>query len=80
MKSADTSIFRDYDKPIGELVCDREFVRRFCHSIYLDIEIQAMEVCGRNIIGYRQMPVDFKLDMARQIWDEGRHAMMLKRR
>jgi uncharacterized ferritin-like protein (DUF455 family) len=33
-----------------------------------------MEVCATAIVRFREMPVDFKLDMARQTWDEARHA------
>lgn len=44
------------------------------HDVFADIELSAMEVCATAIVRFREMPVDFKLDMARQTWDEARHA------
>lgn len=44
--------------------------RRF----YIDVEIAAIEVCSRNVVEYRDMPIAFKVDMSQQIWDEARHA------
>ncbi|MGZ3458607.1 MAG: ferritin-like domain-containing protein, partial [Archangium sp.] len=72
------SILRPIDRPIQALVIHPESMRRLCHFVYLDIEVQAMEVCALNIILFREMPLQFKLDMARQIWDEGRHAILLR--
>jgi uncharacterized ferritin-like protein (DUF455 family) len=72
------SILRPIDRPIEAMVVNPECMRRFCHFVYLDIEVQAMEVCALNIILFREMPLRFKLEMARQIWDEGRHAILLR--
>jgi uncharacterized ferritin-like protein (DUF455 family) len=56
-----------------------EHTRRWLHRIATDVEIDAMELCCRNIVDFRAMPLDFKVDMARQVWDETRHALMLRR-
>jgi uncharacterized ferritin-like protein (DUF455 family) len=66
-------------KSYTDLMCDREKLQRFSHYVYMDVEITAMEVCAKNIVAYREMPLDFKLDMARQIWDEARHAIIMRR-
>lgn len=66
-------------KSYRDLVANPEYLKHFCHYVMLDIEIAAMEVCAKNIISYRSMPLEFKLDMARQIWDEARHARLMKK-
>ncbi|MBD2041427.1 ferritin-like domain-containing protein [Microcoleus sp. FACHB-672] len=63
----------------ADLMTDNEKLRRFSHYVYVDVEIAAMEVCAKNLVAYRWMPLDFKLDMARQIWDEARHAIIMRR-
>lgn len=63
----------------ADLMTDNEKLRRFSHYVYVDVEIAAMEVCAKNLVAYRSMPLDFKLDMARQIWDEARHAIIMRR-
>jgi uncharacterized ferritin-like protein (DUF455 family) len=65
-------------KSEAELAELGEALRRFLHFIIVDIEINALEVCGRNIVEFRSMPLAFKLDMGRQIWDEARHAIVFK--
>ncbi|MDR6935333.1 DUF455 family protein [Luteibacter sp. 3190] len=62
----------------ADLVARGEHLRRWLHEVGINVEIDAMELCGRNIAEYRDMPLDFKLDMARQTWDETRHAMMMR--
>lgn len=52
-------------------------LKRWLHEIGINIEINAMEVCAYNVVGFREMPIQFKLDMARQIWDETRHAVLM---
>ncbi len=66
-------------KSYADLMSDNEKLRRFSHYVYIDVEVAAMEVCAKNIVSYKQMPLDFKLDMARQIWDEARHAIIMRR-
>lgn len=56
-----------------------EHMQRWLHQVGIDVEINAMEICGRNIVEFRDMPIEFKLDMARQVWDETRHAQMMRR-
>lgn len=66
-------------KSYAELMADSEKLRRFSHYVYMDVEVAAMEVCAKNIVSYKHMPLEFKLDMARQIWDEARHAIVMRR-
>jgi uncharacterized ferritin-like protein (DUF455 family) len=40
----------------------------------VDAELVAAEVMGRNIYEYPKMPLAFHVAMARQVWDEVRHA------
>lgn len=61
-----------------DLVARGEHLRRWLHEVGVNVEIDAMELCGRNIAEFRGMPLEFKLDMARQVWDETRHAMMMR--
>lgn len=49
----------------------------FLHSTIFNIEISATEVCARIIIEHRDVPWQLKLDMARQVYDEVRHAEVL---
>ncbi|MDG2520820.1 DUF455 family protein [Caulobacter segnis] len=44
------------------------------HDICIDVEICASEVCAMTVLLYRKAPLLLKLDMARQVWDEARHA------
>jgi uncharacterized ferritin-like protein (DUF455 family) len=67
-------------KTYEQTALDREGLMMLLHFIYQDIEIVAMESCARNILEFRDMPLEFRLDMARQIWDEARHARFIRRR
>jgi uncharacterized ferritin-like protein (DUF455 family) len=51
----------------------------FLHFVLTDVEIGAIEVCAAALCDNRYMPLEFKFDMARQIWDEGRHAGLFQR-
>ena len=44
-----------------------------------DNEMHAAEVLGRNIYEHPEMPWDYHVDMARQCWDEVRHALLYQR-
>lgn len=57
-------------------VFTNEGLVKLLHNLFIDVEIAAAEVCGRNIAEYRKMPLEFKFDMARQCWDEVRHAQL----
>ncbi len=37
-------------------------------------EMQAMEAKGRTLFDFPDAPWEFQIDMARQVWDESRHA------
>src|ERR1700683_3671955 len=52
---------------------DEEALRARLHTIYSG-ELQAMEAAGRTLIDFPDAPWEFQLDMARQVWDESRHA------
>jgi hypothetical protein len=47
--------------------------RHFFHGL-MDAELSAAELMARNSHEYPDMPWDFHVDMARQTWDEVRHA------
>jgi hypothetical protein len=47
--------------------------RHFFHGL-MDAELCAAELMARNSHEYPDMPWDFHVDMARQTWDEARHA------
>jgi uncharacterized ferritin-like protein (DUF455 family) len=49
---------------------------RLLHIALINLEIPAIEVCGRMIAEFPDAPWELKLDLARQIWDEARHAAM----
>lgn len=65
-------------KTYEDLMYRGEHMKRWLHQVGVDVEINATEVCARNIAEFREMPLDFKLDMARQVWDETRHALMMR--
>lgn len=60
-----------------ELIRDTELLKPFLHYVMIDVEISATEICAYNILRYQHMPVAFITDMARQIWDEARHARII---
>lgn len=68
------------DLPVEQLFANLEEKKKMLHFLIMDIELNIMEVCSENIIKYPDMPVEFKYDMARQIWDESRHAQFLIQR
>lgn len=52
---------------------DPEDQRHFFHGL-MDAELGAAELMARNSHEHPEMPWDFHVDMARQTWDEVRHA------
>jgi len=58
----------------GSIVADPQNYLGFLYYVLVDVEISAMEVCSYMALRHHDMPVEFRLDMARQIWDEARHA------
>ncbi len=62
-----------------ELLVTEAGTARFIHFVYSEIEVPAAEVCARNIVVHgAEMPLQFTLDMARQVHDEARHAVMAR--
>ncbi|HLO01912.1 MAG TPA: DUF455 family protein [Symbiobacteriaceae bacterium] len=49
---------------------------RLLHIALINLEIPAIEVCGRMIAEFPESPWAMKLELAHQIWDEARHAVM----
>ncbi|MBB3229163.1 uncharacterized ferritin-like protein (DUF455 family) [Luteibacter sp. Sphag1AF] len=72
----DESVFRH--TTLQTLLERGEHLERWLHEVGINIEINAVEVCARNVVDFRAMPLAFKVDMARQIWDETRHAAMMQ--
>jgi Protein of unknown function (DUF455) len=54
---------------------DREEQQHFFHGL-MDAELSAAELMARNSHEHPEMPWDFHVDMARQNWDEVRHARL----
>ena len=54
---------------------EREEQRHFFHGL-MDAELSAAELMARNSHEHPEMPWDFHVDMARQNWDEVRHARL----
>ncbi len=54
---------------------ERTEQRHFFHAL-MDAELCAAELMARNSHEHPEMPWDFHLDMARQTWDEMRHAKL----
>ncbi len=48
------------------------------HGIYLG-ELQALEAAGRTLWDFPEAPWEFKLNMARQCWDETRHVQIYEK-
>jgi hypothetical protein len=54
---------------------EEEEQQHFFHGL-MDAELSAAELMARNSHEYPEMPWDFHVDMARQNWDEVRHAKL----
>jgi hypothetical protein len=54
---------------------ESEEQRHFFHAL-MDAELCAAELMARNSHEHPEMPWDFHVDMARQVWDELRHAKL----
>ena len=48
------------------------------HGIFVG-ELQALEAAGRTLWDFPDSPWDFKMNMARQCWDEGRHVQIFEK-
>ena len=48
------------------------------HGIFVG-ELQALEAAGRTLCDFPDAPWDFKMNMARQCWDEGRHVQIFEK-
>jgi Protein of unknown function (DUF455) len=61
------------DPELNHVPIEREEQRHFFHGL-MDAELCAAELMARNSHENPEMPWDFHADMARQVWDEARHA------
>jgi uncharacterized ferritin-like protein (DUF455 family) len=57
----------------GAMPYEPDFLQGRLHGICA-VEVQAMEAAGRSLFDFPDAPWEFQLDMARQVWDESRHA------
>ncbi len=48
------------------------------HGIYVG-ELQALEAAGRTLWDFPELPWEFKMNMARQCWDEARHVQVFEK-
>ncbi len=53
---------------------------KLLHVFFTDLELATIESCSRLIIEFPAMPWEFVVDMARQCWDEARHAEAFRTR
>ncbi|HEY6420701.1 MAG TPA: DUF455 family protein [Candidatus Binataceae bacterium] len=58
---------------LGAMPYEDDFLKARMHGICAG-EYQAMEAAGRTLFDFPDAPWEFQLDMARQVWDESRHA------
>jgi uncharacterized ferritin-like protein (DUF455 family) len=59
--------------PFNAMPYEEDFLKSRLHGI-CGGEFQAMEAAGRSLFDFPDAPWEFQLDMARQVWDESRHA------
>src|SRR5260370_34194439 len=59
--------------PFNAMPYEEDFLKARLHGICAG-EFQAMEAAGRTLFDFPDAPWEFQLDMARQVWDESRHA------
>jgi uncharacterized ferritin-like protein (DUF455 family) len=53
---------------------DSHAILRMCHGTLMGTEIPTIEACVDLILEFHDVDFEFVLDMARQTWDEARHA------
>jgi len=53
-------------------------LRAQLHGIFVG-ELQAMEAAGRTLWDFPDAPIEFKMNMARQAWDEARHVQIFEK-
>jgi Protein of unknown function (DUF455) len=63
------------DPDLNHVPIELEEQRHFFHGL-MDAELCAAELMARNSHEHPDMPWDFHVDMARQTWDEVRHARL----
>jgi uncharacterized ferritin-like protein (DUF455 family) len=63
------------DPELNHVPVESEEQRHFFHGL-MDAELCAAELMARNSHEHPEMPWDFHVDMARQTWDEMRHARL----
>jgi len=63
------------DPDLNHVPVEPEEQRHFFHGL-MDAELCAAELMARNSHEHPEMPWDFHVDMARQTWDEVRHARL----
>lgn len=61
------------DPELNHVPVEPDEQRHFFHGL-MDAELTAAELMARNSHEHPEMPWDFHVDMARQTWDEVRHA------
>jgi uncharacterized ferritin-like protein (DUF455 family) len=64
--------------PMALPTTDADFLQSRMHGICVG-EIEAMEGAGRTVCDFEDVPWEFTLDMARQVWDESRHTEIYER-
>lgn len=61
-------------RPFDLALTDQQAAVQFLHHNLTELELPTMEACAKWILEFDEMPWPFVCDMARQCWDEARHA------
>lgn len=75
LPDGDPQLKKAYFNASQPVSTDPQDLKHFLHAL-TQAEMQAAEVMGRNIAEYPEMPWEFHYAMARQTWDEVRHALI----
>ena len=86
--TAAESLYEEYGTAFGLIVTNEPLdpnssaldtrLRMRMHGIFVG-ELQALEGAGRSLWDFPDAPWDFKLNMARQCWDEARHVQIYEK-
>jgi uncharacterized ferritin-like protein (DUF455 family) len=63
--------------PVSQCESNNQDDLAFIHGKIFNIEITAAEICGVMLERFGDLPNDLECNLARQCWDEGRHAELL---
>lgn len=71
--------FQPWQGSAGLPPLTHETIIEYVHY-FINTELAAAEMCGRSLVEFPELPWELRLLLARQCWDEGRHAELFRRR